>query len=213
MSKLKLITETTFDVSVTSEMNEETSKKTMYIEGIFSAADTMVKNGRKYPKKVLEREVDKFIKEKVKTNTSLGETNHPPRPDVDLNEASIMITELEWKGSNLWGRAKVLSNDRGRNLQALINDGVRVGISSRGLGTVNEQTKEVNEDFQLKTWDIVANPSLGSAWMNGIYEGCEFETVKKEQPKEDIEPIIVEEEKPITMNDRIQLVEKILELL
>ena len=94
MSKMKLITETTFDVSVTSEINEATSKKTMFIEGIFSAADTMVKNGRKYPKKVLEREVGKFIKEKVETNTSLGETNHPPRPDVDLNEASIMITEL-----------------------------------------------------------------------------------------------------------------------
>ena len=216
MSKKKLITETTFDVSVTTEINEETSKKTLYIEGIFSAADTMVKNGRKYPKKILEREVEKFITEKVKTNTSLGETNHPPRPDVDLNEASIMITELVWKGNDLWGKAKVLSNRRGQDLAALINDGVRVGISSRGLGTVNEQTKTVNEDFELKTWDIVSNPSLGTAWMNGIYEGAEFETKtllidEKEEKTED-----TEKEEVFTgsvINESIRIVTTILDLL
>ncbi len=169
MKKLvKLITEQSYDI----ELIEESSKN-MYVVGIFSTALVENANSRKYPKNILEREVDKYIKEKIKNKCAYGELNHPTSPQINLDKAAIIVEHLEWKGNNIFGKAKILSTPNGEILKSIIKDGGKVGISSRGLGTVSDEGW-VNEDFSLVTYDIVGSPSNSGSWLNGIYEGKNF---------------------------------------
>lgn len=161
-----------------TEINEnilfETVDKDLYVSGIFSSANVKNKNGRVYEKKILDREISKVM-EQVKNATLYGQLNHPDKPEVDLERVAIRITELNWKDNDVIGKAKVLRKTYcGGILSGIIEDGGRVGISSRGLGTVNE-SGYVNEDYNLICWDIVSDASNpGSQFVNGIYEGREF---------------------------------------
>lgn len=166
---LKMITESNWDVTI----NESEDKK-LYIMGIFSSAETKNKNGRTYPKSLLEREVVKLKETAIKQRTCLGQMGHPEdSPETDLEKASIIIEDLEWKNNDVMGRARVLNTPSGKILRTLIEDKVQVGISSRGLGTINENGT-VNEDYSLLTYDIVSNPSNKGSFVNGILEGKEF---------------------------------------
>ena len=173
---MKLITETSFDFEIT----ESKGSKDMYVVGIFSSAGVKNNNGRIYDKKILEREINK-IQEKVKSKSLFGELSHPESPGINPDKIAILTTQLEWKGNDVYGRSKILDTPMGNIAKTLIKEG-RMGISSRGLGTVNE-SGHVNEDFNLLTWDLVTEPSNQTSWINGIYEGKEF-GVNKEPEKE-----------------------------
>jgi len=167
--RLKLITELSHNVQV-----KESESGNLYIDGIFSSAEIMNNNGRRYKKNILNREVNKIM-EKVKNKCLWGELGHPPTPEVNPDKIAILIEQLSWHDeNNLEGRAKVVDTDSGRNAKVLIREG-NLGISSRGLGTVNEVDYYVNEDFHLITWDLVTDPSNHPSWVKGIYEGQDFE--------------------------------------
>ena len=167
---MKLITETSWDIS---QLNEEKSGKDLYVVGIFSSAEVKNANGRVYPRQILEREIEKFYNEKVKQKCAIGQLNHPNTPEGDLEKAAILVEQLEWKSNNVIGKAKVLTTPSGQIVRSLINDGVKIGISSRGLGDVSE-SGIVEDTFNLLTYDIVSNPSNIGSWVNGIYEGTTF---------------------------------------
>ncbi len=163
-----LITETSQEVELW-----ESKSKTPYIVGIFSSAEVKNSNGRRYGKDILEREVSRFNKEKVRTKSSWGELEHPEGPSINLAEVAILIEELQWKGTDVYGKARILDTPKGKILQELVKVG-NVGISSRGLGTVSE-SGFVNTDYNLLAYDAVcdaSNPS--SRFVNGILEGVSF---------------------------------------
>ncbi|MFW6129711.1 MAG: primosomal protein [Atribacterota bacterium] len=178
--KVKLITEQSFDV----ELVESRDSKNMYVAGVFSTAIAENANSRKYPKEILEREVDKFIEKKINGKCSWGELGHPSSPEINLDRTAIFIESLEWKSNNVFGKAKVLSTPNGEILKTLIKEGGKVGISSRGLGTVNDEGW-VNEDFSLVTYDIVGSPSNNGSWLNGIYEDQDF-FINLEESEEEV---------------------------
>lgn len=173
----KLITETSYDVQSKVEESEEKNGR-LYIYGVFSSAETKNENQRIYKKETLEREVERY-REKIRARTSLGELNHPPQPDINVERAAILVEELEWKGNDLLGKARVLENmPQGNIVKTLIaEENVALGISSRGLGDVNEDGY-VADNYTLLGWDIIGNPSNKGSWVNGIYEGAEFPSPK-----------------------------------
>ena len=159
-------------IETQSICESSTGKKSWYIHGPFLQADTKNRNGRIYPKKILEREVEKYIKEKVKTKQAMGELDHPPTPTVGLDRVSHLVESLKFDGNNVIGKAKILDTPCGRTVQSLLDGGVRLGVSSRGLGTITEDT--VNDDYTLVCIDIVGDPSALSAYVDGIYESREY---------------------------------------
>lgn len=170
MKKLKLITESNFDI-----LTEEDSNKNLYVTGIFSSANKKNKNGRTYPKHILEREVNK-LKDQIKENGPiLGELSHPEsRCETKYELASHGTEELWWEGDNVYGRAKVLKSlPYGSVLEGLIKEKIKIGISSRALGSLKENN-EVSEDLNMICWDATSNPSNYGSWVNGILEGKEF---------------------------------------
>lgn len=173
--KLKLITEMVEDVQYITEESE--GKKSFFIEGPFMQANIKNRNGRFYPDHILERECNRYIKESINENRAFGELGHPDNPSINLHLVSHMIKSLKREGNDFIGRAKVLDTPNGMIVQNLIKEGAKLGVSSRGLGTVTEKAhgKEVQEDFYLATpADIVADPSAPAAFVNGIMEGREF---------------------------------------
>ncbi len=170
---MNLITETSHEI----ELFESKSKQP-YIIGIFSTAEVKNNNGRRYKKDLLKRESDKFISEKIATKTGFGELMHPTGPEINLDKVSILIESLEWKGVDLYGKAKILNTPMGKIARELVKEG-NLGISSRGLGTVSE-SGYVNEDFNLITYDLVADASNpNSKFVNGILEGVNFTVATK----------------------------------
>ncbi len=164
---MKLITETSYDFALT----EGKDGKSMYIAGIFSTAEMENNNKRKYGREILEREVTK-VQEKIGKNCLWGELGHPPNPEVNPDKIALKIENLDWKGNNVYGKAKLLDTPMGQIAKTLVKEG-SMGISSRGLGTVGDDGY-VNEDFHLITYDLVTDPSNKPSWVNGIYEGQEF---------------------------------------
>lgn len=153
----KLITETSYDVGSKIEETEEKNGK-LYVYGIFSSAETKNENSRIYPKSILEREVQKF-QDNIERKNAIGELNHPPQPDINPERAAILIEKLEWKGNDVLGKARVLENTpQGNIVKSLIDEGIQLGVSSRGLGDVNEDGY-VAENYTLLTYDIIGKPS------------------------------------------------------
>lgn len=166
----KLITEVTYNDIVGKMLEESTTgNKRMYICGPFLQAEDRNRNGRIYPKKLIEREVDKF-QSLIESHEALGEMNHPSdRAEINPREASILVTELVMDGNLAIGKAKVLSTPMGKLLESLISDGVRMGVSSRGTGNLLEGNV-VADDFNLICIDTVYLPSAQAAYMDAIYE-------------------------------------------
>lgn len=173
---MKLICE--LQESVEYELIEEGDKpKQYFIEGIFMQSEKKNKNGRVYPLPVLEKEVNRYVKEYVEPKRAFGELGHPDGPTVNLDRASHMITSLTREGKNFVGRAKVLDTPNGKIVKCLIDEGARLGVSSRGMGTLKPDKKAqvVQNDFYLATAaDIVADPSAPNAFVEGIMEGVEW---------------------------------------
>ena len=181
-----LITESSADIELWEGKNKDP-----YIVGVFATAEVKNANGRKYRKDILDREVSKFITEKVNTKTSWGELTHPESSEVNLDRAAIIIESLEWRGSDVYGKAKILSTPMGQIVRSLVKEG-NIGISSRGLGTVNE-SGYVNEDFSLLCWDVVADASNpNSRFMNGILEGRTFDIPGQIEPQMSQEDALLE---------------------
>ena len=170
---MKLITECSQDV----EYIVEGKNKQQYIKGIFMQSDIQNQNGRVYPFSVLQKEVKNYNNKFVKESRALGELGHPSGPTINLDRVSHIITELYEDGKNFIGKAKIMDTPNGKIVKNLIESGVRLGVSSRGLGSVKANKSGVNEvqkDFVLSTVDIVSDPSAPDAFVNGIMEGREF---------------------------------------
>jgi hypothetical protein len=152
------------------------------VEGIMQRAGAKNQNGRVYDKKILLREVDKYVTEFVKNGNAYGELDHPESAIVSLKNASHIIKELWWKGDELMGRVELLNTPSGNIVKEIIKAGHTIGISSRGTGSVaqtNEGTLEVQPDFELVCWDFVSNPSTHGAFMNPISLNESIQSVSK----------------------------------
>ena len=172
---MKLITETIENIEVITE--GKGADKKLYIEGVFLQSEIKNRNGRMYPFSVLEKEVNRYNEEYVKSSRALGELGHPDGPTVNLDRVSHRITSLKAEGNNFIGRAQIMNTPMGNIARALLEDGVKLGVSSRGMGSIDkrEEMNVVMDDFMLATAaDIVADPSAPDAFVNGIMEGKEW---------------------------------------
>lgn len=174
---MKLITEVyDEDCSVMTEASED-GKKGYFIEGIFMQGDIKNRNGRIYPSDILEKEMKRYNDTFIKTKRALGELGHPNGPQINGDRVSHLITEMKRDGSNFVGKAKILSTPMGEIVKTFIDEGVKVGVSTRGLGSVKatkEGIMEVQDDFHLATVDIVTDPSGPNCFVNGIMENTEY---------------------------------------
>ena len=172
---MKLITETIEDVQVITEGKGDSKK--LYIEGVFLQSELKNRNGRMYPFSVLQKEVNRYNEEYIKTSRALGELGHPDGPTVNLDRVSHRIVSLEEDGTNFRGKAQILDTPMGKIASSLLGEGVKLGVSSRGMGSIDkrEDVNVVMDDFMLATAaDIVADPSAPDAFVNGIMEGKEW---------------------------------------
>ena len=173
---MKLIAE--FNETISPVITEaKNGQKEYFIEGVFMQSDIKNRNGRVYPKAIMEKEVNRYKKEFVEKDRAFGELGHPEGPTINLDKVSHLIQSLDLEGKNYVGKAKVLSTPNGEIVKALINDGAKLGVSSRGLGSLEQKgdAQYVKNDFQLATaGDIVADPSAPEAFVEGIMEGVEW---------------------------------------
>ena len=171
---MKLITEHYDNLEYITE--EKDGSKNTFIEGVFMQAEAKNRNGRIYPKETLFNAVEKYIAEQVKPGRAVGELDHPEGPQINLDKVSHKITELKFNGNDVVGKAQVLNTPMGRIVEGLIEGGVKLGVSSRGMGTVEntQQGTVVKPDYSLATVDIVQDPSAQGAFVNGIMEGVEW---------------------------------------
>jgi hypothetical protein len=174
---MKLITELNESIKYVTEKTES-GKKTMYIEGVFLQSEIKNRNGRVYPKAVLEREVNRYNEQFVQKGRAFGELGHPDGPQINLDRISHIIESLTQDGSNFIGRAKITDTPMGNIARGIIESGGQLGVSTRGMGSIKlnkEGVNEVQDDFHLATAaDIVADPSAPDAFVNGIMEGVEW---------------------------------------
>ena len=169
-----LITEHTEDINLITE--EVDGERQYHIDGIFMQAEQKNRNGRVYPKKTLMNEVARYNKEYVMPSRAMGELGHPEGPQLNLERVSHLIKELRVDGNDVYGKAKILDTPYGKIVKDLIKEGVKIGVSSRGMGSLKQRNgiNEVQEDFSLAAVDIVADPSAPDAYVQGIMEGKEW---------------------------------------
>ena len=172
---MKLITEHTDDIQIITE--ERDGKKAYFIEGVFMQSDIKNRNGRVYPNGVLVKEAMRYNKEFVEANRAMGELGHPEGPQLNLDRVSHIIKEMKVDGKNIWGKAKVMDTPYGKIVKNMIDEGVKFGVSSRGVGslkTTKDGINEVQSDFNLAAVDIVADPSAPDAFVEGVMEGKDW---------------------------------------
>jgi hypothetical protein len=174
---MKLIKEEIQDVKVLITEDKGTKKKSYVIEGVFMQAEKQNRNGRVYPFDTLRKEVERYNKEYVTKNRALGELGHPDTPSINLDRVSHMITSLKPDGTNFIGKAKILDTNMGNIVKGLLDGGVQLGVSTRGVGSLKPHNgyQLVQDDFKLATAaDIVADPSAPDAFVQGICENKEW---------------------------------------
>jgi len=173
---MKLIAEYTEDqLEVVTEATKDGGKK-YAIEGVFMSAEQKNRNGRIYPRMVMEGAVDKYVTEQVAKGRAVGELNHPEGPTVNLDKVSHKIESLDWKGNDVVGKATILETPMGQIVRGLLDGGVKLGVSTRGMGSLENRggAMIVKPDFLLNAVDIVQDPSAPSAFVNGVMEGVEW---------------------------------------
>ena len=173
---MNLITEHLEELEVITEAKEGGGKN-YYIEGIFMQGDIKNRNGRIYPSATLETEMARYNKEFIQTKRALGELGHPDGPQINGDRVSHLITEMRREGNDFYGKAKILGTPMGEIVKSLLDEGVKIGVSTRGLGSVKagkDGVMEVQKDFHLSTVDIVTDPSAPNAFVNGIMENVEY---------------------------------------
>ena len=174
---MKLITEVVDENVIEFITEENNGQKSHYIKGVFMQAEQKNRNGRIYPKKVLDEQVRKYVNNYVAQNRAFGELGHPDGPVVNLERVSHMIKELNEDGNNWVGKAKIMDTPYGKIVKNLIDEGAKLGVSSRGMGSLKnvKGTNIVQDDFYLATAaDIVADPSAPEAFVEGVMEGKEW---------------------------------------
>jgi hypothetical protein len=174
---MKLITE--FNENETLQCiveKKENGDKNYVIEGVFAQADKKNRNGRIYPKPIMERAVGKYVEEQVSKKRAVGELNHPEGPTVNLDKVSHLITDLKFEGNDVVGKAQILDTPMGKIVKGLLEGGVQLGVSTRGMGSLENRNGAmvVKDDFILSTIDIVQDPSAPEAFVNGIMEGVDW---------------------------------------
>lgn len=178
-----LIDYITFDV--TPQMVAESMEKNggrLVVTGVLQRAEAKNQNGRVYPRPILEREVEKYLTESVKQRRALGELDHPDSSIINLNNVSHNVVDMEWRGNDLVGKVEVLTTPAGNILRELFKAGIKLGISSRGMGSVkqlDERTVEVQDDFELIAFDFVSNPSTHGAFLHPMNESVGHNVVDK----------------------------------
>jgi len=216
---MKLITEEAQKVEFITE--KVGNKKNLYIEGVFLQGNICNRNGRMYPMETLSREVKRYTESFINKGRALGELGHPDGPTVNLDRVSHKIISLTAEGNNFIGKAQLLETPMGKIAQSLISEGVCLGVSSRGVGSLkmtNEGHKIVGEDFMLATAaDIVADPSAPDAFVQGIFEGKEwiYDSNKKVWIAESIKSIIEKDSmrKKLTEERKLQHFQKFISML
>jgi len=176
MNTIKLISEEINDVEYITEATED-GKKNYKLKGVFLQAEIKNRNGRVYPMEILEKEVARYNEEFIEQNRAYGELGHPDGPTVNLDKVSHMVTSLQPDGKNFIGEAKVMSTPMGNIVKNIMDDGGKLAVSSRGMGSLSKRNgaNYVNDDFYLATAaDIVADPSAPNAFVEGIMEGKEW---------------------------------------
>jgi hypothetical protein len=210
---MKLITEINQELKYITEA-KESGGKNIFIEGIFMQAEKCNRNNRMYKKPILEREINKY-QQLIEEKRALGELGHPSNPTINLHQASHLITNLRFENNDIIGRAKILDTPMGKIAKNFIEEGVKLGVSSRGLGSLKVNENGVNvvqDDFHLATVDIVADPSGPDCWVNGIMEDASWLYVEgrgwvMENAKKEIKKGRLTEEK------KIQLFQKFVNLI
>ena len=203
---MKLITEQNNDIEILTE--EKDGKKSTYIKGVFLQTEITNRNGRMYKFDTMNREVSKYNEEFVNRGRALGELGHPEGPTLNLDRVSHKIVELYPEGTNFMGKAKLMDTPMGKIAKSLLDEGVQLGVSSRGLGSIKKEgsCQVVADDFILSTAaDIVADPSAPDAFVEGIYEGREWVTVDgkvKERTIEEIKAAIDNAPNPQELQER-----------
>ncbi len=189
---------------------EKSGKKSYVIEGVFAQADMKNRNGRIYPKPIMEKAVGNYVDKQVSKGRAVGELNHPEGPTVNLDKVSHKINELKFEGNDVVGRATVLDTPMGEIVKGLLDGGVQLGVSTRGMGSLMQQNNAmvVKDDFMLNAIDIVQDPSAPSAFVNGVMEGVDWvwdngilsaqaiekmETEIKKAPRKDLYEVQVRE--------------------
>lgn len=184
-----------------------TGGKKYYIEGKFLSAEVPNKNKRIYPLKVMESAVDKYKKEYVEQKRAMGELNHPTTgPTINLDKVCHIIESLEFRGNDVYGKARVLSTPNGEILKSLIDEGVKVGVSSRGLGTLKKLSSGINEvqdDFFMAAVDVVNDPSGIGCFVNGLSENSEWKLI-------DDKWVIVENQTTVSIEEKLELFQRFL---
>ena len=173
---MKLISEfTETNLECLIEKKENGDKKYV-IEGIFAQADQKNRNGRVYPKPIMERAVNQYVQTQVSKKRAVGELNHPEGPTVNLDKVSHLITDLKLEGNDVIGKAQILDTPMGKIVKGLLEGGVQLGVSTRGMGSLENRNgvAYVKDDFILSTVDIVQDPSAPDAFVNGIMEGVDW---------------------------------------
>jgi len=173
---MKLITEYVEQNIETICEQKKDGSKDYFIEGVFMQSNKKNRNGRIYEKASLEKAVEKYVVEQVKQGRAVGELNHPEGPTVNLDKVSHKITDLHWQGNDVVGKASILKTPMGKIVEGLLEGGVKLGVSSRGMGSLVQKNgaSYVGDDFMLATVDIVHDPSAPSAFVNGVMEGVEW---------------------------------------
>ena len=196
---MKLMCELMEDVEMLVEKDESTDQKNYYIKGVFLQAEQKNRNGRVYPLTTMQKEVDRYSKQYIDTNRAFGELGHPDGPTINLERVSHMVKELKQDGPNFIGKAKIMETPYGKIVKNLIDEGAKLGVSSRGMGSLKTLggSQVVQDDFHLATaGDIVADPSAPMAFVEGIMEGREWiwdNGILKETDVQEIKNQIVKE--------------------
>jgi len=189
---------------------EKTGKKKYVIEGVFAQADMKNRNGRIYPKGIMEKAIGNYVEKQVSKGRAVGELNHPEGPTVNLDKVSHKIESLQFEGNDVMGKATVLDTPMGNIVKGLLDGGVQLGVSTRGMGSLQQQAGAmvVKDDFMLNAIDIVQDPSAPSAFVNGVMEGVDWvwdngilsaqtiekmETEIKKAPRKDLYEVQVRE--------------------
>jgi hypothetical protein len=196
MEKKLIVDYITFDINP-QMINESMEKNNgrLLVKGVLQRADAKNQNGRVYPREILMREAKKYATVNIKERRALGELDHPDSSVVNLNNVSHNITEMHWDGNDLVGTVEVLSTPSGNILKELFKCGIKLGISSRGLGSVKqlgENTVEVQDDFELIAFDFVSNPSTHGAFLKPMNESVNKELIQKVSKYEKVNRLITD---------------------
>jgi len=216
---MKLITEFTENETLQCIVEKkENGEKDYIIEGVFAQADKKNRNGRIYPKSIMEKAVAKYDQEQVSKKRAVGELNHPEGPTVNLDKVSHLITELKFQGNDVVGKAQILETPMGKIVKGLLDGGVQLGVSTRGMGSLEQKNGAmyVKDDFILSTVDIVQDPSAPEAFVNGIMEGVDWvwnNGVLKPQVIEEMETEIKTAPKPVLYETSVREFKNFLSLI